>query len=68
MFRTIQVGGMGILGELRMISFAMKMVHRCVFASRVLVWIRLYANMKVLVMLFVIGMNHILIYVNRVLV
>ena len=67
----IRAGGMGILGVLMMISFAMKMGHRCVFASRVvLVWIRLYASMKVLlrIMLFVIGMNHILIFASRVLV
>ena len=67
----IQVGGMGILGVILMISFAMKMVHRLIFVSRVvLVWIRLYASMKVLlrIMLFVTVMIHRLIFVSRVLV
>ena len=45
MFRMIQAGGMGILGVLlMMISFVLKLVHRLIFANRVLVWIRLYAH------------------------
>ena len=58
MFRMIQAGGMGILGVILMISFVLKMVHRLIFANRVLVWIRLYAHMNLVKNTY--RLNHVL--------